>query len=195
MGATGFTGPQGQASNTGATGPQGTQGPTGAAGFGSTGPTGEAGVTGATGAAGAGGILNYADFFALMPGDNSSTVGVGSDVQFPQNGPSLGASIVRNSASSFNLAVIGTYYITFQVSVSEPGQLVVTLGGAQQAYTVVGRDTGTSQIVGLCIVRTTSINTALTIRNPVGNSTALTITPNAGGTNPVSAHLVIMQIS
>lgn len=34
----------------------------------------------------------------------------------------------------------------------------------------------------------------LTVRNPADNSTALTITPNAGGTNPVSAHLVITQI-
>lgn len=36
-------------------------------------------------------------------------------------------------------------------------------------------------------------NAILTMRNPAGNA-ALTITPLAGGTQPVSAHLVIMQI-
>lgn len=35
----------------------------------------------------------------------------------------------------------------------------------------------------------------LTVRNPAGNTAALTITPLAGGTRSVSAHLVITQIS
>lgn len=38
------------------------------------------------------------------------------------------------------------------------------------------------QIVGIAIVTTTSINSILTVRNPADNSTALTITPLAGGT-------------
>jgi hypothetical protein len=90
--------------------------------------------------------------------------------------------------------VIGTYQILFQVSVSEAGQLILTLDGADLAYTVVGRATGTSQIIGMALVETTVINSTLTVRNPAGNSTALTITPLAGGTRSVSAHLVIMQI-
>jgi hypothetical protein len=32
------------------------------------------------------------------------------------------------------------------------------------------------------------------VQNPLGNSTALTITPLAGGFQPVTAHLVITQI-
>lgn len=55
--------------------------------------------------------------------------------------------------------------------------------------------TGTSQIIGMAIVTTTSVNSILTVRNPAGNATALTITPSAGGTRPVSAHLVITQIA
>ena len=39
------------------------------------------------------------------------------------------------------------------------------------------------------------VETILTVRNPAGNATALTITPLAGGTNQVSAHLIIIQIS
>jgi hypothetical protein len=82
----------------------------------------------------------------------------------------------------------------FQVSVSEAGQLDLTLNGSELAYTVVGRATGTSQLVEMALVQTTSVDSTLTVRNPVGNSTALTITPLAGGTSPVSAHLVITEL-
>lgn len=71
-------------------------------------------------------------------------------------------------------ARIGTYQILFEVSVDEAGQLMLTLNGEDLAYTVVGRATGASQIEG--------------------TAAALTITPLAGGTRPVSAHLVITQI-
>ena len=36
------------------------------------------------GPAGTPGILNYADFYALMPGDNAATIAPGGDVSFPQ---------------------------------------------------------------------------------------------------------------
>jgi hypothetical protein len=129
-----------------------------------------------------------------MPPDNAATVAPGTDVSFPQDGPSSG-TIVRTGPSTFDLSLIGIYQILFQVSVSEAGQLILTLNGADLAYTVVGRATGTSQIIGMALVETTVINSILTVRNPAGNSTALTITPLAGGTRPVSAHLVILQIA
>ncbi len=133
-----------------------------------------------------------------MPPDNAATVAPGTDVSFPQDGPTSGATIVRTGASTFNLSVIGTYQVLFQVSVDEAGQLVLTLdsgaGAVQLPYTVVGRATGTSQIVGMALVETTVINSILTVRNPASAATALTITPVAGGTEPVSTHLVIMQI-
>lgn len=157
------------------------------------GPEGPAGPEGPQGPVG--GILGYADFYALMPGDNAATVGVGEDVEFPQDGPTSGTTITRVSASEFNLAAIGTYQVLFQVSVDEAGQLILTLDGTDLAYTVVGRATGTTQIVGMALVETAEINSILTVRNPAGNATALTITPLAGGTRPVSAHLVITQIA
>jgi len=43
-------------------------------------------------------------------------------------------------------------------------------------------------------VEIASVNSALTVRNPAGNAAALTITPLAGGTRPVSAHLTIIQL-
>ncbi|MFO7552742.1 MAG: hypothetical protein R6W80_15155 [Haliea sp.] len=92
------------------------------------------------------------------------------------------------------MADIGTYQVMFQVSVSEAGQLILTLNGADLAYTVVGRATGTSQLVGMALVETSAINSILTVRNPAGNSTALTITPLADGTRPVAAQLVITQL-
>ena len=141
-----------------------------------------------------GGII-ACQFFALMPPDNAATVAVGADVSFPQDGPiSSGSAISRISSSTFNLSAIGTYQVMFQVSVNEPGQLNLTLNGDELAYTVVGRATGTNQLAGMSLVTTTVINSILTVRNPAGNSTALTITPLAGGTSPVSAHLVITQI-
>ena len=172
-GATGATGPMrpqgfpGIPGVTGATGVTGTQGVTGATG-----------ATGPTGATGTSGVLNFADFYALMTPDNAATVAPGTDVSFPQDGPIIGSGIVRTSASSFNLAEIGSYQILFQVGVDEAGQLTLTLNGDDLAYTVVGRATGTSQIIGMAIVTNTTINSILTVRNPANNSTALTITPS-----------------
>jgi hypothetical protein len=190
-------GPRGLQGPAGETGPQGPPGPAG----GPPGPQGPQGPQGATGPAGptgpqgpAGGVLDFADFFALMPPDNAATVAPGTDVSFPQNGPTSGAAIARTGPSSFNLSAIGIYQVLFQVSVDEAGQLILTLNGADLAYTVVGRATGTSQIVGMALVQTTVVNSILTVRNPAGNTTALTITPLAGGTRPVSAHLVITRL-
>lgn len=136
----------------------------------------------------------FAEFFALMPPDNAATVAPGTDVSFPQDGPTSGGAVTRISDTMFNLAAVGTYQVFFQVSVDEPGQLVLTLNGVELPYTVVGRATGTTQIVEFALVTTTTPNSILTVRNPAGESTALTITPLAGGTNPVSANLVITLI-
>ena len=141
------------------------------------GPVGPTGATGATGPQGEdGGVLGFADFYALMPPDNAATVAPGTDVSFPQNGPNSGTGISRINASSFNLAEIGTYQVLFQVGVNEAGQLILALNGADLEYTVVGRATGTSQIIEMAIVTTTTINSVLTVRNHAGNDVALTIT-------------------
>ena len=140
-------------------------------------------------------MLGYADFYALMPPDNADPVAPGEDVSFPQDGPNSGTGITRASDSAFILGEVGTYQVLFQVSVTEAGQLILTLDGADLPYTVVGRATGTSQIVGMAIVETTAVNSILTVRNPEGTGNALTLTPSAGGTRPVSAHLVITQLA
>ena len=101
-----------------------------------TGPTGPQGDTG--------GILDYTDFYALMPPDKAATVAPGTDVEFPE---------------------IVTYQVLFQVSVNEAGQLILTLNGNDLKYSAVGRSTGTDQIIGLALVTTTSVNSNLTYNN------------------------------
>ena len=72
---------------------------------------------------------------------------------------------------------------------------MLTLNDVEQGYTRVGRGTGLSQLVGMCLIETTVADSKLTLRNPFGNATSLTITPNAGGAGPVSAHIVITRLS
>lgn len=201
-GATGAPGPQGPigltgpAGPAGATGPQGPIGLTGPAGpAGATGPQGPIGLTGPAGPQGpAGTVLGFADYYALMPGDNAAPVAAGADIEFPQSGPNSGDGIVNSTASSFILPDIGVYQVTFQASITEAGQLALTLNGVELPYTVVGRATGSSQIFGTALVETTTAGSVLTVRNPEGSATALTLTPTAGGIDPVSAHLTITRL-
>jgi hypothetical protein len=147
-------------------------------------------------------VLDFGSFFFVAPPDNAATVAIGGAVDFPQNGPDTdgnpGTGIRRAGVDSFILPAIGTYEITYQVSVTEAGQLVLTLdsggGPLELSNTVAGRATGTSQIVNSVLITTTVVDSVLTVSNPLANSTALTITPLAGGADPVSGWLVITQI-
>jgi hypothetical protein len=190
-GASGAPGADGAVGLSGAVGPSGAPGPTGAPG--AEGAVGPSGAPGPSGPPGADAVSTYAEFFALMPPDNQATVAPGTDVSFPQDGPNSG-TIFRTGASSINLPDVGIYRVSFSVPVTEAGQLIVTLNGADLAYTLVGRATGTTAIAGESLVQTTEVNSVLTVRNPAGNSPALTITPLAGGTRPVAATLIIEQL-
>ena len=191
QGPTGPTGPTGPQGPTGPTGPPGVPGPFGPQGIqgiqGPTGPTGPVGPQGPEGAE-----IDFASFYALMPPDNPSPILTGTDVAFPRDGPTSGTTISRATGSSFNLGAIGAYQVLFQVPVSEAGHLILTLNGLQLPETRVGRSTGLTQIIEDVIVRTATVNSILTVRNP--NVSSLTITPNAGGQFPVSAHLVITRL-
>ena len=137
---------------------------------------------------------SYASFFALMPGDNAGTIAVGAAVLFPQNGATFGGAITRLSSSTFNLAAIGNYEITWQVSISEAGQLQLAINGVGLAATVVGRATGTTQICGSTVIAIVAPNAVLSVINPVGNADALTVTTIAGGASSVSATLSIRAL-
>lgn len=206
IGLTGATGPQGPVGETGPVGPQGPVGPTGATG--ATGPAGPQGPVGETGPAGpqgpvgpqgpAGTVLAYADFYATLPPDDDTptpiAVDPGSDVSFPLDGPTSGTSIARLSDSSFTLTGVGTYQVLFQVPVANTGRLVLTLNGTELPYTIVGNSGGNSQIVGMALVQTTVATNVLTVRNPADSNAALLL-DSVGGTEPVTAHLVITQLA
>ncbi len=197
-GLTGPAGPVGPAGPTGPTGPEGPSGPAGPAGpVGPAGPAGATGAAGATGPAGpagpAGTVLAYGDFYALIPTDNPDPIAAGETVDFPEDGPGSG-EITRAGTDSFTLPAAGDYLVQFRAAVTEAGQLVLALDGTELPYTVTGRTAAGSDIVGLAIVTATA-GSVLTVRNPTGTGTALTLTPSAGGTDPVSAHLTILQLS
>ena len=137
------------------------------------------------------GVGEFADFYAL---GYSRSVVPGAAVQFPQNGPSSLGSIMRFSSSEFGLLAVGTYQVMFQVSVNEPGQLVLSLNGTPLPWTAVGRVANSSQIVGIALVTTTAPNSFLSVINPVANTVALTVDAFAGGSQQVSAHLVITRL-
>jgi hypothetical protein len=59
---------------------------------------------------------------------------------------------------------------------------------------VAGRATGTSQITNHVLITITDADTKLSVRNVAGAASALTITPSAGGLQPVSASIVIKQL-
>lgn len=159
------------------------------------GKRGHRGRDGKRGKRGYPGISAGADFYAIMPNDNVITIAPGTDVAFPQDGVNTNTNVTRVSDYTFNVAEIGTYLVQFQVSVTEAGQLCLALNGVEEPFTVVGRATGTSQLVGNCLIKTVAENTIVSVRNPASETTALTITPIAGGTNPVSAHLVFLHIA
>jgi len=188
MGPAGPSGPAGVAGPTGPAGATGIQGPPGPPG-----PSGTPGPEGSPGPAGEAAVSEFAEFFALMPPDNPATVPVGDAVEFPQDGPADG-SITRASSSAFVLSEIGTYRVSFQVPVDEAGQLVLRLNAVELAYTVVGRATGTTPIVGTSLLTTTAANSVLEVANPAGNFAALTISPFAGGLEPISASLIIERL-
>jgi len=190
-GPAGPAGPIGATGATGATGAIGPEGPTGAAGAtGATGATGAQGPTGATGPQGT--VLSFYDFYALMPPDNAAVVAIGAAVSFPRAGAASGSDIVESAGNTFTLATAGIYLTTFQVSVTEPGQLALSQNGLTLAASVVGRATGTSQIVGTSMVTASAGDTLQVINS--SSSSALAITPLAGGADPVSAHLTILRL-
>jgi hypothetical protein len=138
-------------------------------------------------------ITTFAEFYALMPGDNTVTIAAGSPIEFPRNGPTNGI-ITRINASQFNIPLVGIYLVRWKVTIAEAGQLILQLNGTDIASSVVGRATGENQIEGESMVTTTLPNMVLTLSNPSGNPVSLTLSQNAGGIRPVSANLIITRM-
>jgi hypothetical protein len=176
----------------GAQGIAGVAGPAGAPGL--AGAAGSQGIQGIPGIPGAPGLLDFSDFFALMPGDNSMTIAGNTAILFPQNGSTNGTITRQGGASPsvFILPAIGTYLVQFQASIDEAGQLALRINGVVDTNTVVGRSTLTDQFIGQFLVTTSAPNTTLEVIND--GAVALTMTPIAGGASSVSAHVLIIRI-
>jgi BclA C-terminal domain len=139
------------------------------------------------------GSAQYAYIYDLSPPDLAATVAAGTDVPFAHNGPKT-AGITYTANGQITIATAGVYRVEFIASVTEPGQLVLTQNGVEIPSTVYGRATGTSEISGQATLSVTA-GDILTLRNPSGNSPALTFTPVAGGTHAdVSASILIEQL-
>lgn len=173
-----------------------------------------AGATGATGATG--GASQYAMFYGLTAGTGNggasdyaygtvavkTAAGTGR-VPFPRNGPTLGGIVSSAGPSTridqFTLPNIGTYEVTFRAHTTEPGQLQLELNGTDLPETVavnMNPTSGGHPIIGSFFITTTVINSILAVVNPVGNSTALTITPADGAnTHANSQSITIEQLS
>ena len=194
-GATGPTGPQGiqgQTGATGPTGPQGIQGETGATG--PTGPQGIQGVAGATGPTGPAGASEYASYYATAPGDNPTAVTAGNAVEFPTTS-SQSTGITRLSDSTFNLAEAGTYLVAFRVNSTNAGQLQIAVNSNGLANGIFGTSTEGASIDGVTAITTAQANSVLSIINPTNSTSPITITQNAGGTNPTISTLTIIKLA
>jgi hypothetical protein len=124
-----------------------------------------------------------------------ATIAPGAAIDFPNTFATTG-SITRTGAGTFNIHTVGKYRVSWQVSITEAGQLQVSLStGGIQAFSTVGRATGTDQIVGDTVITTTVPDTVLSILNPAGNPIAITVTLDAGGASPVAANLVIRRLA
>jgi len=182
--------------NTGPTGAPGTPGTDGTPGTnGTNGANGAPGAPGPGGPPGTNAFIDYANFYALMAPDNPLAVAPGRDVAFPQTGPAMpGTAITSASATQIRLGPAGFYSVAFTVETDNTGQLVLALDGIELPATVTGRDNGKTYIGETVLIKAGVDNQLLTVRNPATAGASLTLTPSAGGSEPVSAQLTIMQL-
>lgn len=199
-GSKGYKGDRGEP---GKKGDQGRPGPKGC--IGPRGCKGEKGAPGASGLRGrpgdSGPVLGVADFYALSPGDNTLPISgdtdtacsAGNAVRFPHDGPSGGlCPPQRINSSEFRIAFPGTYKIEFNVPVTEAAQLGLSVNCVLVPESVFGRDAGLTQISGVFTIYL-QVSDVVSIVNPSGNSD-ITITPSAGGNQPVASHLIITRL-
>lgn len=196
VGAPGLRGATGLIGSAGAAGANGTNGAIGVPGApgtngtgGAAGPAGPAGPQGPTGATGSG---ESALFWATF-GDNTAPIVRGAEINFPQNGPSTTANIFRTGRYDFEVAVAGTYRVSYQVPVTESGQLAMSVQGSILDYTTSGRATGTTLITQTTLIHMNA-GEQMTLRAANTNSTDITVTPVIAG-GPSYATLLIELVA
>jgi hypothetical protein len=103
--------------------------------------------------------------------------------------------IIRLDGSSFILPDAGTYEVTFNVHTTEPGQLSLEVNGTEEPE-CTGEDfnptSGGHPIAVNCII-TAGAGAVLSVVNPSGNSTALTITPADGAETHANSQTLLIK--
>ncbi|KAN0026953.1 hypothetical protein ACTFIU_009629 [Dictyostelium citrinum] len=207
-GEMGIEGEQGQQ---GEQGDRGSPGPMGPTGFG--GPTGYSGSSGSRGAKGSpgptgldGGFITHAHYYSIAEDSYDEVISPGDDIQFRKDGPNsnifevfdvsyINVDRVYQTTSSFTIALIGIYDVTFFVTVEEDGgQLVFTDNDVELGFTLVGKNIGTNQIFSNFLLNVTESGHTYTVRNPASNTQDITIKTLSGGNKAVSCHLVFLQV-
>ncbi len=175
-------------------------------------------------------VVEFASFFGMTAGPGNTgindypatilisapgpSVAFGSAVNFPRaSAPAVGGIVINNPGPSqsnnteFILPSVGTYRVTWHISVDEPAQLSLwinsgpapagglfsELGAASGAPANVGRSIGSSQLVGDVIFRNTVANSAIQIRNYASQS-SVSVTPQPGGTRAQAVSLIIQRL-
>lgn len=129
-----------------------------------------------------------------MPADNPVGIAPGDYVAFPSIAFNEGSDITLVDPQTVNIAT-GYYLVQFQLSVANPAQLVLELAGAEVPSTVVGRDSTGAQISGSSVIQNGTAGVlTLRVKNPSSSLASVILAPNAGGINPVSAHLVLVKL-
>ena len=129
-----------------------------------------------------------------MPPDNPNAIAAGESVAFPRDAVTSGTTITRVDDSSFALAEAGNYLVTVTATTTSAAQLVLAIDGAELPYTLVGQTADGGRLTLQAIV-TADAGDVLSVRNPDGTNAPIVLLQNAGGTDPVAAHLVILQLA
>lgn len=115
--------------------------------------------------------LGFAHFTINQTGQ--SIVG-GTAIDFSTVGPAGGiTSIVRTGAGTYQLPAIGTYKVSWLLSVDEAAQTVIStsnLGAISES--VASRAALNSQLSGSFVFTTAVVNDVLSVLNPAGNTPA-----------------------
>lgn len=198
-GLTGFTGSQGAVGAQGAQGPTGDTGPTGITGIvgnrGQQGPTGAQGQTGITGETGPQGSPLADDAYGYFYFNSSQSVANGSAV--PLN---VGASLNNTSLQAggvVNIAVAGTYKISFSVATNAANQFGISINGAApEARTIFAQGTTDAMNFGEVIL-TVGANTNITLVNVTGTSVLVWGLLGGSGATPnsIAASVLVRRIA
>lgn len=176
-------------------------------------------------------VVEFGSFFGMTAGPGNTggndypatiatsaagpSVAAGSAINFPRvSAPAVGGIAINNPGAAqinnteFMLPSVGTYRVTWHISVNEPAQwslwintaptpggggLFVEVSTASGAPASVGQGIGTAQSVGDVVFRNSVANSAIQIRN-YASPTAVSVTPLPGGTQAQAVSLIIQRL-